>query len=63
MKPSISGDARVKDHKKTMLERIQTNICQVECVLVGIYLFQAIWALNHLDFSGYNKIYSVVAQF
>ena len=42
----------------------QTNICQNECVvLVGIYLFQAIWALNHLDFSGYNKTYPDVAYF
>jgi hypothetical protein len=21
------------------------------------YLFEAIWGLNHLDFTGYNKIY------
>jgi hypothetical protein len=46
------------------LWRPHTNICQFECVvIVGIYLFQAIWGLNHLDFSGYNKIYPVVAQF
>ena len=25
-------------------------------VLVVIYLFQTIWGLNHLDFSGYTKI-------
>ena len=35
----------------------ETNMCQFLCVvLVGIYLFQAIWGLIHLDFSGCTKI-------
>jgi hypothetical protein len=35
----------------------QTNISQfISVVLVVIYLFQAICGLNHLDFSGDNKI-------
>jgi hypothetical protein len=35
----------------------QTNICHFVCVvLVAIGLLQAIWDLNHLDFSDYNKI-------
>ena len=42
----------------------QTNIGQFICVfLVGIYLCQAIWGLNHLDVSGYIKIYPVIAHF
>ena len=31
-------------------------------VLVVIYLFQAIWGLKHLDFSGYYKILPDIAQ-
>ena len=27
-----------------------------------IYLFEAIWGLNHLDFIGYNKIYTDFAR-
>jgi hypothetical protein len=42
----------------------QTNISQFLCVaLVVIYLFRAICALNHLDFSGYNMTYPDVAHF
>ena len=26
-------------------------------MLNDIYLFEAIWDLNHIDFTGYNKIY------
>ena len=28
-----------------------------------IYLFQAIWSLNNLDFRGYNKLYSDFTHF
>ena len=39
----------------------QTNISYfVYIVLVVIYLFHASWGLNHLDFSGYNKIYEML---
>jgi len=39
----------------------QTNISQFVCVvLVILYLSHAIWGLNHLDSSGYNKIYSLI---
>jgi hypothetical protein len=42
----------------------QTNISQfVSVVLVVIYLFQAICDLNHLDFSGDNKIKHDIAHF
>jgi hypothetical protein len=42
----------------------QTNISQFVCVvLVVIYLFQAICDLNHLDFSGDNKIKPDIAYF
>jgi hypothetical protein len=41
--------------------RPQTNIFYFVCVaLVVIYLFHASWGLNHLDFSGYNKIYEML---
>ena len=39
----------------------QTSICQSVCVfLVSICIFQAICGLNHLDLSGYNKIYELL---
>jgi hypothetical protein len=41
----------------------QTNIFYFVCiVLVVIYLFHASWGLNHLDFSGNNKIQPDVAH-
>jgi uncharacterized membrane protein len=41
----------------------QTNILYFICiVLVVIYLFHAIWGLNHLDFSGYYKIKQDIAH-
>jgi hypothetical protein len=39
----------------------QTNIFHFAYVVqVAICLFQAIWDLNHLDFSGYDKIYEML---
>ena len=45
-------------------KRPQTNISKSACVVLNVtYLYHAIWGLNHLDFSGYNNIYSDFTHF
>ena len=36
----------------------QTNIYESLCIVLNvIYLFEAIWGLDHLNFTGYDKIH------
>ena len=46
------------------LREPQNNGCEFLCLVLDvIHLFQAIWGLNSLDFSGYNKIYPDITRF
>ena len=46
------------------LREPQNNGCEFLCLVLDVInLFQAIWGLNSLDFSGYNKIYPDITRF